>query len=46
MMPVSFRISHRKRSFVLKSAADLIESYFGGGGRTPTATTLRFPAKV
>lgn len=29
MMPVSFRISHQKRSFVLKSAGNLIESYFG-----------------
>lgn len=29
MMPVSFRISHQKRSFVVRSAGNLIESYFG-----------------
>lgn len=29
MMPVSFRIPHQKRSFVLKSTGNLIESYFG-----------------
>lgn len=29
MMPVSFRILHQKRSFVLKSTGNLIESYFG-----------------
>lgn len=28
-MPASFRISHQKRSFVLQSAGNLIESYFG-----------------
>lgn len=30
MMPVGFRIPHQKRSFVLKSAGNLTESYFGG----------------
>ena len=29
MMPVSFRIAHQKRSFVVRSAGNLIESYFG-----------------
>ena len=28
MMPVSFRIAHQKRSFVVRSAGNLIESYF------------------
>lgn len=42
MMPVSFRISHRKRSFVLKSAADLIESYFGEGGENTNSNNSAF----
>ena len=47
MMPVSFRISHQKRSFVLKSAGNLIESYFGKKKKkTQPATTLGFHAKV
>lgn len=30
LVPVTFRISHQKRSFVLKWAGNLIEIYLGG----------------
>lgn len=45
MMPVSFRIPHQKRSFVLKSTGNLIESYFGKK-KKKAVTTLGFHAKV
>ena len=38
MMPVSFRISHQKRSFVVRSAGNLIESYFGKKKKTSNNT--------
>lgn len=46
MMPVGFRIPHQKRSFVLKSAGNLTESYFGGEKKKKTATTPGFHAKI
>ena len=45
MMPVSFRISHQKRSFVVRSAGNLIESYFGKK-KKKLVTTLCFHARV
>lgn len=46
MMPVSFRISHQKRSFVVRSAGNLIESYFGKKKKKKLVTTLCFHARV
>ena len=46
MMPVSFRISHQKRSFVVRSAGNLIESYFGKKKKNKPVTTLCFHARV
>lgn len=47
MMPVTFRIPHQKRSFVLKLAGNLTESYFGKKKKQQkTATTPGFHAKV
>lgn len=40
MMPVGFRIPHQKRSFVLKSAGNLTESYFGGKKKNSNNTRL------
>ena len=40
MMPVSFRISHQKRSFVVRSAGNLIESYFGEKKKKNSNNTL------